>query len=550
MYASNVLVFEYALEYLYLYINDQMILLQMVSENDKYKEIRKVCTTRSLNEESLFEEIKETWRISWALIIIAITNYSMQPVAQMFGGHLGRDELDALALSNSIINIVCWSTIQGFGSVCSTVFSQTFGSQNYKMMGVYLQRCLILHSFLIIVILVLLINIEHILLLLGQNGKISNLAGHYLLCFSPSVIFIMIYLVLREYIYTQGIIMPDLFISVSAFVLHVGFQYIIIQDKQLGLTGSAIGQICVYLYMAVSTFIYLVASGLYKDTWAGWTMLSVTEWGVMIKLAGYGLLLECLEWWVFDVTILLAGILGTTELATQSIVFNIDIIVYSLSGGYGVASCIRVGWYLGAGYPSYAKTSASAGIVLSFCTSILMFIFLILTRNILPKLFTDDKDILSLSSQILIFIAAYTMFNSVSSICRCVVNGTGMQCIGSYIVFFCYFCVALPLGISLMFLTSWKLYGMWVGLVLARVLSTAMFCFIIYFYFNWEDLSRQAQHVANISCISEQKSTFYGSVETTDTTKYKKSFIASRITIVTLFSAILCSGIIIRTKYG
>ena len=441
----------------------------------------------------VLKEIKETWRLSWALIVITLTNYSMQPVAQMFAGHLGKVELDALALANSMINILGWASLQGYGSVCDTVFSQTFGSKNHKYMGVYLQRCLILHFFLVTILLIIFFNMEYILLLAGQNAEVAHVASHYLLMFSPSVVAMSLYFILREYIYTQDIIYPDLFISISAFGLHVILQYVIIQHSPWGLTGSALGQVAINFYMAIATFMYLILSGLYKKTWDGWSRACLEEWGVMLKLAVYGLLLTCFEWWAFEVTIILSGILGTTQLAAQSIVFNIDIIVYSLAGGFGVATSIRVGWYLGAGKPASAKTSSSAGILLSFISSTFIFILIIATHNQLPKLFTNDVDIIKLSSNLLPFIAAYTFFDGISGICRSVIRGTGMQFIGTVVVFVCYYCIALPVGIPVMFLTSWELYGVWLSLVFALALGSGVYCFVIYYIFDWNKLSHDAQ---------------------------------------------------------
>lgn len=48
------------------------------------------------------------------------------------------------------------------------------------------------------------------------------------------------------------------------------------------------------------------------------------------KLGLYGIFMVCLEWAAFEVTILLAGILGTTQLAAQGVVFNIDAFFFSV----------------------------------------------------------------------------------------------------------------------------------------------------------------------------------------------------------------------------
>ena len=189
------------------------------------------------------EELKETWLLSWPLMVITTSNFALQPVAIMFGGHLGKQELDALALSNSIINIVGWCTLLGFGSVCDTLFSQTFGSKNMHLMGIYLQRCLVLHLLLVMILVPLFANMGPVLMYTGQDPEVSRLAGQYLLMFIPGLVAMCFYFVIREYIYTQNIVMPDLVISLSALVIHVPLQYTLIHVAGWGLVGSAVGQV-------------------------------------------------------------------------------------------------------------------------------------------------------------------------------------------------------------------------------------------------------------------------------------------------------------------
>ena len=49
-----------------------------------------------------------------------------------------------------------------------------------------------------------------------------------------------------------------------------------------------------------------------------------------MKLGLFGILMLCLEWWAFEVTIFLAGILGTTELGAQGVIFNVDALFVSV----------------------------------------------------------------------------------------------------------------------------------------------------------------------------------------------------------------------------
>ena len=206
--------------------------------------LRSGICTRCVPTTGLVEEFKQTWLLGWPLLIINTCNMAMQPITSMVVGKLGKEELDAVALASTLVGIIGWSTIIGFGTVCSTLFSQTFGSKNLKLMGIQLQRCLILHLLLVTLLVPIFFNLGYILQHTGQDPVVAKLAGEYLIIFTPGLISIGIYFVLREYIYAQNVIFPDLFIAVTGFLIHIPLQYVLVYTLDLGITGSAIGQVC------------------------------------------------------------------------------------------------------------------------------------------------------------------------------------------------------------------------------------------------------------------------------------------------------------------
>ena len=505
-----------------------------------------------------YNEIKETWRLSWVFILIQLCVFAMQPITTMFGGHLGKLELDALALVNSMINIVGWSTLTGFSSVCDTYFSQSFGAKNYKLMGIYLQRCLIMHGFLLCVLFTMAINIGHFLTWAGQDAAVVELTSQYMLIFSPALIAMTYYIVFREFIYTQNIVYPDLYISASALVLHIIIQYVNFVHTSFELIGSAVGQVIVSFYMLFATLIYVKASGMYKMTWSGWSIDALLDWKPVIALALHGTFIVCFEWWAFEITIFLAGILGTTQLAAQSIVSSLCFLLYAFGGGLGSATAIRVGWYLGANCPKFAVTASSAGFALVGIIKLLMCSCVLIFREQIPSLFTDDTDVITLTSDILYLVILYIFFDGFATIGRGIIRGTGMQKLGTIVVFISYYCIGLPISIPLIFLTDLDLYGIWYPYTTLPIIGTIIYIILVYYVFNWQKLAANAHTLFEVKnkqkeamkdetthLISGKVPQYTSHEKAQDIPKITKLNLVLKILIALFFFAVVVVGIIL-----
>ena len=395
---------------------------------EEHDKLRTGWCMRFIPTTSLGTEILNTFRLSWALIIVSLTTYSTHTVTLMFGGHAGKFELSVISLSNCMITIFVWATLGGFTSICDTVFPQTYGSKNYKMMGTYLQRCLILHLLPVTIIILVCFCVEPLVSLIEQDKDIVRATSQYLINFSPSVLAIALFLVLKQYLYAQDIIYPYLFISISSLILHSIIQYIIFNYTNYGLAGSAFGHVFTNYYLASSTLMYIYLSGIYKNTWDGWSWSCIDELGEMLKLAVYGTFLQGLEWWAYEIMLILSALLGTTELTAQSIVLHIDTTLLSLTEGFSVAVGIQIGWHIGAGRPLSAVTASTAGLIVASIVSSIMSTIILTTRYTLPRLFTNDPDVIELASEILLYLSIYLLLDGISTISRYVIRSKNSHC--------------------------------------------------------------------------------------------------------------------------
>ncbi|CAH1777023.1 unnamed protein product [Owenia fusiformis] len=462
-----------------------------------------------------WDEFKEVLKLAWPVIITQLWQMLIAPISLVFCGHLGKIELDAVALANTMINVFGISIGTGLATACDTLFSQAYGGNNKKMVGVYLQRSLLMIFLGAVVLVPLHLNAEGLLRAIGQDHQVAKGAGEYLLIFIPGLFINFLYQVITKYLQNQNIVFPSLFIGAIANVVNAVLHYVVIYVWNFGIQGSAVVQVISYGTMLLLHIIYILVSKIYVETWGGWTLDAFQHWGTYMKLAIPGMLMICIEWWSFEIGTFLTGILGLTQQGTQSIVMQIDGLVYNIPLGLGIACSIRVGQYLGSDLPSYAVQSFRVCTTMVWVCSITVGLIFVSLRFYIPRAFTDDNDVIEISANLLPIIALYQFFDGNCAVAQGAIRGSGRQLPGAIAMFIGYYIIALPIGIPLMFLTNLRAAGLWWGLTLGLILVSSTLVLIVCFT-NWDNAAKQAQERGGVMTDDD---TMYNQTTILDTDK-------------------------------
>ncbi|KAK2174353.1 hypothetical protein NP493_810g01019 [Ridgeia piscesae] len=376
------------------------------------------------------------------------------PISLIFCGHLGDPiQLDGAALGISMINVTCVAIAQGLGTACDTFFSQTFGSNNKKLVGVYVQKAVYIFLLALMPCYAIHLNLGSFLRLVGQNPEVSRLAGRYMVIFMPGALSVFMYIVLVKYIQNQNIVLPNVVIGIIANILNAVLHYVFLYQLHWGTDGSALAQVCAYFTLFALTFLYIVWTKAYKDTWGGWTMDSLQDWGKFARISIPGMLMLCMEWWGFEIGVFLTGLLGTTELGAQAVLLQIDSLWFQVPLGIQISTSICIGQLLGAGDEMGAKTAARLSIAIIIVISLFPLVLFLLFQYQLPYIFTNVSEVAALTSKLMPIVMIYLFFDGIATASKGILYGTGRQVYGAVLLFISYYVLALPIGIPLMFLT-------------------------------------------------------------------------------------------------
>uniref|UniRef100_A0A9L0SEG3 Multidrug and toxin extrusion protein n=1 Tax=Equus caballus TaxID=9796 RepID=A0A9L0SEG3_HORSE len=400
-------------------------------------------------------------------------------VSSIFCGHLGKVELDGVTLAIS-----------------------SFGGKNQKRVGIILQRGILILMLCCFPCWAIFINTEHILLLLKQDPEVSRIAQMYVMAFIPALPAVFLFQLQTRYLQSQGIIMPQVITGIAANIINVGMHALLLYALDLGVLGSAWANTTSQFFLSGLLFLYIWWKKIHIDTWGGWTGDCFQEWDSYIRLAVPSMFMLCIEWWTFEIGTFLAGLINVTELGAQAIIYELISAAYLVPLGFGVAASVRVGNALGAGHAEQARHACITVLLCASVGALVVGVSLAALKDVVAYVFTSDKDIVSLVSQVMPVFAPFHLFDALAGTCGGILRGTGKQKIGAILNVVGYYVFGFPIGVSLIFAAKLGIIGLWSGLIVC-VFFQAVFYMVYIFRIDWNRVAEQAQVRAGLKGIRE-----------------------------------------------
>nr|CAH8874158.1 unnamed protein product [Trichobilharzia regenti] len=417
-------------------------------------------------------EFKKLVRLALPITITSVIAFLSGPVSLIFCGRLGKTALATVGLANSVFNVAGLAVVTGLLTAADTLFAQTFGSPNKSLMGVHLQRALVIMTIMCMPCWSFYLCIEPILLAMKQNPLIARKTSDYLLFMMPGLYFAAIGQVLTKYVQSQNRVYIPMVIGIMTNLFNALMHYVLLFVFQIGVRGSAISQSFAYLFQCLCFLPYIIMLERSGVTWKGWSSELWLDWGKWFKLAMPGVVMITLEWSIFEIGSIISGTLGERELATQTILFNIESICYTLLPlGFGIATSIRLGQFLGARSAAGPRSVISTALVVLWTTSIAFILVLVLLRWEIPKIFTSEPDVIELTASLMPLIAAFQIFDGTVGVCSGAIRGAGLQLFGAIVCFVTLYLIGSPIGLSLVFAAGYGLEGLWAGMTVGTILE-------------------------------------------------------------------------------
>ena len=198
-----------------------------------------------------------------------------------------------------------------------------------------------------------------------------------------------------------------------------------------------------------------------------------------------------LDWWVWELMVLISGYLGVVEQASCILIMQICALSYQVAIGLEQASCTLIGRQIGKGdvpkAKQFYKTFQRITAAMVATTSLLVYFF----KEKIVSLFTGDQSVQSTAASVIWIISFSNFPDGYKGMLKGVVRALGLQGKSVYINIVGHWCINLTTQWLLGFHYGWGLTGMWLGKLLLEY-----FIFISYNIMigctDWDAVSQQS----------------------------------------------------------
>ncbi|KAK9092590.1 hypothetical protein Syun_027501 [Stephania yunnanensis] len=418
------------------------------------------------------EEARNQVLFSVPMIVTNVSYYCITMVAVMFAGHLGELELASATLANSWATVTGFALMTGLSGALETLCGQGFGAKLYRMLGVYLQSSMITTFVFSVLVSVVWYYSEPILILLHQEPQVAELAGIYMKHLIPALFAYGFLQCMLRFLQTQTVILPLVLCSLIPLALQVGFSYLFVYHTALGFKGAALSA-CLTLWISfVMLALYVMYSPKFKYTWEGFSSECWRHVIPSMKLAIPSAVMVCLEYWAFELLVLLAGLMPNSEISTSLIAMcvNTEAVAFMVTYGFSAAVSTRVSNELGAGNGNRAKNAVAVTLKLSVVLALVVVLSLLFGHDIWASAFSDSPIIRKEFASMSPLLAISILFDSAQGVLSGVSRGCGWQHLAAWTNLGAFYVIGMPVAVLLAFKLQFYAKGLWIGLI------TGLFC--------------------------------------------------------------------------
>ncbi|WP_341663414.1 MATE family efflux transporter [Vibrio sp.] len=428
------------------------------------------------------QEIIKLIRLSTPVLIASVAQTGMGFVDTVMAGGVSAIDMAAVSIASSI-----WlpSILFGVGLLMAlvSVVAQLNGAGRQVKIPFEIQQGAILAILLSIPIILVLFQTPRIMEWMDVETLMANKTEGYMHAVIFAVPAFLLFQALRSFTDGMSLTQPAMVIGFVGLVCNIPLNWIFVYGKlgapALGGVGCGVATAIVYWIMFFLLLAYVITSKriahihlfecFYRPHLP--SLIRLFKLGFPVAAALF------FEVTLFAVVAILVAPLGSLVVAAHQVTMNFSSLIFMLPMSIGAATSIRVGHNLGEGNVRGATIASHVAIGLSVLLALVTAFFTISCRELIALLYTDNRAVISIAMQLLLFAALYQVTDAVQVVAAGALRGYKDMAAIFNRTFIAYWVLGLPMG-YLLGMTNWIVEpmgaeGFWIGFIIG--LSSAAF---------------------------------------------------------------------------
>ena len=412
-------------------------------------------------------------RLAAPLVLTELGWMAMGVVDTMMVGRLSAAALAAAALAN-LYFFAFGMFGMGVLFALDPIVAQALGARDELAVRRGLQRGLVLAAVVTVPVSLALLTVRPVLEFAGQPAEIVPAAAGYVYRTVPSVWPFYVFVVLRQTLQAHHRTGAIMFTIVVSNLLNAGLNYVWIYGElgfpAMGLLGSAWATTVSRWFMAA---LLLVLGwrhlGHYLRRLAP-NLLDPAALGRMLRIGAPIGAQFVLESGAFGVVALLMGWLGVTQVAAHQVVLNFASLTFMVPLGVASAAAVIVGHAVGRGDAAGVRRSTVAALAVGAGFMAVMAVLLIGAPELLSRAYTSDPGVLALAVLLMPIAGVFQVFDGLQVVSIGLLRGLGDTRVPMLVNIVGFWCIGIPVSLTLGFVVGYGAVGLWWGLVVGLVI--------------------------------------------------------------------------------
>lgn len=432
-----------------------------------------------MSRSKFFHESKFLAKLAGPIVVGQVGQNLITLADTIMVGALGPLALGASAFAGSVFIVFL---IFGIGMLApmTALFARMQGQENYPYGGVLLKHsvavALAISGFVIALLYLLLPNLHYF----GQTSEVLKLGSSFFEIIAWSVLPSLIYQTYKQFTDGIGKTKVAMYVMIFGVILNISGNYVLIHGHygfpKLGLNGAAWATLIARTLMALVMMVYVHFHSHFKryltERWTHRFDHHLLK--NIIRLGVPNGLTYLFEVGAFSSAAVMMGWFGATPLAAHQITISLASTSFLITLGVGIAASIRVGYELGRGDYSLARFAGFTAIKLGAAYMSLCALGFFFLRHWFPTFYVSDQDVIEWAAKFFIVVAIFEIFDGIQAVAIGALRGMSDTQWPSFIAFFAYWIMGLPLGYLLAFHLGVGPVGIWIGLLIGLIFASIL----------------------------------------------------------------------------